>query len=486
MKKRLSAILCLCLAVVMVFCIAGCGGTKNKLIDTETEDFDIEGIMQDIDANTGTDASGANGSGDAKKSGKVTAAAIPGADSLSWKQLVSQMPKELKGTTITVDDWNASKEYTGSEKVMREFEKQTGIKIKWVVTPYDNYTTKIAALINAKNSPDIIRMYTNDPFRMYLCDDVQSATGFDFKGDIWDQRVNKAYTIKGKVYAVHYNNTLFQQPKVFMYHRSVIEKLKLEDPYVVWKNGGWTWDKFTQMCKAYLAASPNGNAWISYNGLDLMSFAGRQLIEYNGTKYVNNQNDQEVVKALQQMCNLSSQNILSKAMRDQKVFQSGNVFMMTFNSIALRRTNSNLMEAKADDDLYCVPIPTIPGREQVQEYSELEASGIPKGAKNPAAVYYYLRYFYDADNYNPDEVFVNKQAYDVYQYCRKKQQVFCNYDSYILVSSTGTESSSNYFGIGNYAPNGGAVAQLKSELDKIKPQIDLATKKANELLAKFK
>ena len=159
---------------------------------------------------------------------------------------------------------------------------------------------------------------------------------------------------------------------------------------------------------------------------------------------------------------------------------------MTFNSIALRRTNANLTEAKADDELYCVPIPKIPGRENVQEYSELEASGIPKGAKNPAAAYYYLRYFYDADNYNPDEVFINKQAYDVYKDCRSKSQVFCNYDSYILVSSTGSEEGSSYYGLSSYATNGGAVAQLKSELDKIKPNIDLATKKANELLEKFK
>ncbi|MBO4733999.1 MAG: hypothetical protein J5662_05925, partial [Clostridia bacterium] len=129
MKKRLSAIICLCLALVMILCVAGCGGKQKKAIDTGAEDFDIEGILNEVDDNA-DDASDATGSDAAKKGGKVTAAAIPGADSLSWNQLVSQMPKELKGTTITVDDWNASKEYTGSEKVMREFEKQTGIKIK--------------------------------------------------------------------------------------------------------------------------------------------------------------------------------------------------------------------------------------------------------------------------------------------------------------------------------------------------------------------
>jgi len=485
MKKTALRLICLLMATIMVFCLAGCGGSSNnKLIDAGEENFDIEGNVIGGEGNAAGDAAGnAAGGNQGSSGGKVNAAAIPNADKLTWKQLVSQIPKELKGTTVTMYNWNESKQYTGSEKVIKDFEKQTGIKVKWVVGGYDDYNSKISAMINAKNSPDLIRMYNNDIHRMYLCEDVKSATGFDFKGDIWDQKVSKAYTIKGKVYAVNRQNTFWNQPKVMMYKKSTIEDLKLDDPYVIWKQGKWTWDAFIDLCKDYLKLKPNGNAWISYNAMDYKAFSGYNMIALENGKFVNKINDNNIYKSLQQLCNLKSQGILAQAVRDQKVFKD-NALFMTFNSIANRRTNSNLMEVKAEDDLYCVPIPDIKGREKVQEYSELEAYGIPKGAKNGAAAYYFLRYFLDSDNYDANEVFCNKQAYDVYETIRKKSEYYADTDSDILYAVD--SNAANYGGLTDFIRNGGSVAQLKSEMDKAKPVFDLAVKKANEVLAKFK
>lgn len=487
MKKTAIKLFCLVMATIMILCLAGCSSSNNKLIDDAgVEKFDIEGnpIVDNGDA-TASDNQDATSSGDKGSSGgKVTAAAVPNADKLTWKQLVSQIPKELKGTTVTMYNWNDSVQYTGSEKVFKDFEKQTGIKIKWVVGPYDGYTTNIAAMVNAGNSPDLIRMYNNDIHRMYLCQNVKEATGFDFKGDIWDQGVNKAYTIKGKVYAVNRQNTFWQQPKVFMYKKSVIEELKLDDPYVIWKQGKWTWEAFEKLAKEYKQLKPNGNAWISYNGVDYKSFSGLYFFEIEDGKYVNKQNDQEVYKTLQKMCNLYSQGILSNAMRDQKVFQNNSVLFMTFNSIANRRTNANLVEVKGEGDLYCVPIPTIKGREKVQEYSELEAYGIPKGAKNAPATYYFLRYFLDGDNYDANEVFCNKQAYDVFVDARKKTEYYADTDSELLVAVD--KNGSSFGGLSQFTTGSGTVAQLKAKLDENKPLYDLAVKKANEILAKFK
>ncbi len=479
MKKTLIRLICLIMTAVMVFALAGCGEETKKTIDDSTENFDIEDDNAS-GGNTDTPAGDATGN----NQGGVTVAPVANADTLTWKQLVTQIPAELKGTTVKIYNWNPIKEYPGAEKVIKDFENQTGIKVEWVTGGYDDYDSKIAAMVNAGDAPDLIRMYSPDIHRMYLCQDVKTATGFDFTGDIWDNRVTSEYTVNGKIYAVNLKNTYFNQPKVMMYRRSIIDKMKLEDPYALWKGGNWTWDKFIDMCKQYKELNPTGYPWMSYNAVDLMNFMGQDFIALENGKYVNKINDNAIYQSLQKMCNYASTEILSSALRQTSYFEQGNVLFMTFNSIANRRTNANLTNVKSDDDLFCVPVPAIPGVGDVQLFQELEAYGIPKGAKNAPAAYYFLRYFLDASNYDANTFFCNKQALDVYTSCMSKGDFFINNDGQLLDAVS--DAGGNMGGLSDFIRNGGAVAQLKKELDAIKPTFDLATKKANEVLAKFK
>ena len=395
------------------------------------------------------------------------------------------MPKSLKGTVITVASWNPAKEVTGAEKVIANFEKLTGIKVNWKQVSYNDYDSQIAALVNSNSSPDLIRYYSPAIHRMYLCQDVKTATGYDFKGEIWDKRVTSQYTIKGKIYGVNLKDTYVQQPKVFMYRKSVIESAQLEDPYVLWKKGKWDWNTFIQMCKDYKEINPSGYAWMTYNAVDYMDLTGVTMIKFDGNKFTNNIKDVNVYKTLKQMCDYRAADIIPPAFRDQKVFSQGNTLFMTFNSIANRRTNANLTEVKNDQDLYCVPVPTIKGRENVQAFSELEAYGIPKGAKNAAAVYYFLRYYLDASNYDANEFFVNKQAYEVYKECMGKKEFYIATATELL-DVVAEDAGGSVAGLTGWIANGGAAAQLEKELDSVKPTFDLATKKANEALSKFK
>ena len=172
-------------------------------------------------------------------------------------------------------------------------------------------------------------------------------------------------------------------------------------------------------------------------------------------------------------------------MRMPKDFENGSVLFQTFNAIATRRTNTSakIVQSKADGDLYCVPIPTIKGAENVQLFSELEAYGVPKGAKNPSAVYYFLRYLLDEANYDANTFFCNKQAYEVYKASMAKSTYFVPGDSALLdVVSTG----GNLAGISDFARNGNDFAQFDSKRNELNPTYDLAVKKANEVLAKMK
>ena len=472
------------LAFTMVLGIAGCGKANNS----STPDID--------EADFETTSNGSGGTGDSDNtdididdnvsSGGTTTAAVTNADSLSWNQLVSQMPASLKGSTLRVYNWNPIKEYTGGETVKANFEKMTGIKVSWEQGGYDDYDSKIAAMVSSGNSPDIIRFRDPCIHRMYYCNDIKTATGYDCKGAIWDSKVSDKYTVKGKIYAVNRKDTFFQSPMVIIYRKSMIEatKGKLEDPYVLYKNGKWTWDKFIEMCTDYKELATTNDPWRTNTGVDYIYFSGNSLFTFNGSTYKNNLGSNVIGDCIKKMCDYRKNNLTSSAMRMPKQFDEGRILFMTFSAIATRRTNTSakIVTAKQEDDLYCVPIPSIAGVKG-QHFSELEAYGVCKGAKNGAGAYYFLRYFLDSANYDANTFFCNKQAYEVYKACMAKSEYYCPIDN-ALIDVVGT--GGNLDGLSDWVREGGNYSQFATERDAIMKKYDLAAKKANEVLAKFK
>ncbi len=482
MKKKILKLICLCLSVFMVFCLSACNGGGGT---SSTGEFQ----GNDGDFNLSTDTSSEGGAPDidipvseSTESTEPVVGELTDPDSMSLKELMANIPASLKGTTITVLTWNREKEVTGAEKVIDDFQKLSGIKVDWQVVAYDDYDSKIAAAINAGTSPDIIRYRGPEIHRQYFCQDITAATGYDYSGKIWDSRVSSAYTVKGKVYGVNLKDTLVNQPRVVVYRPSVIKKYKLEDPYTLWKSGKWTYDKMIEMCNIYKDLTSEGTALMPTDHADLLWMTGEDLITFNGNTFTNNIQSTNVFNLLKSMCELRATTITREAMRQSSYFEEGNVLFMIDNSISLRRTNSGLQQSKSDDDVTCVPIPSIKG---VDSYwmSELEAYGVPKGAKNGEAVYYFLRYYLDASNYDESTFFADEQTLEVYKWCME-QKNFTYRMSPNLLDAIGQAGGSNA-GLADYIRKQGTVANLKSELDSLKPVYDNAVKKANEALAKF-
>ena len=61
----------------------------------------------------------------------------------------------------------------------------------------------------------------------------------------------ESYSYAGKYYAANLKNTFNQQPTAVVYRPSQIARYKLEDPYTLWKQGKWTYDKFKELCRAF-------------------------------------------------------------------------------------------------------------------------------------------------------------------------------------------------------------------------------------------
>ena len=479
MKTYLSKVLCLLLCLVLVFSLSAC---DNKKASSETlpEGYDLEDDGENGGTGTGdnslADISDDSGSSAANSN---AAKAVKDADSLSWNELVAQMPSSLRGTTFNVFSWNPVTDVTDADKVVKKFETQTGITVKWTQGSYDTYDTKITALINADKAPDLIRYISPTPSRMYLCQDLKTATGFDFKGDIWDKRVTTSYSYNGRFYAANLKNTLNQQPSVVVYRPSMIQRYKFEDPYTLWKQGKWTYTKFKEICKDF-KAEVGHNAWMTSAQVDLLWFNNIDLITFDGKQYKNNLSSKAVITGLQEVAD-NKTDLCPEAGGTGSLIEDGTYLFYTDNILALRRTDFHFTDLKAKNDVECVPFPTQQGKPYYTNFQEFEAYGVPKRAKNGPAAYYFLRCYANAENYNEKTFFNSTQILETYKYLMGQKNYNFNVDRRI----TG-DAGSHLGGIHTMIRTGEmSSAQVKAKLDSVSPFFDKAVKQANDILAKF-
>lgn len=476
MKKYLLRVVCLALAFAMLFTLPSCkeSNTSSAAESGGYYDVDVDGSGDGTNDNqSGNDS---NTSSDPVKTPSDGGTPQTVSGDLSWNQLLATIPAKLKGTTVKVYSWNPAKEVTGAEEVISKFEKQTGMKVKWITGSYDNYDSNIAALINSGDSPDIIRHYSPYIHRIAMCQDMSKATGFDFKSGVWDQQVVNAYTFKGKIYGVNLTNTLIQQPAVMVYNKSVVKRLKLSDPYTMWKQGKWNWDSFIELCKDFKDETGNPG-WMTYCHLDYYRFCNQNFIGFDGKKFYNNLSDSGLLSSVQKMADYRTSDITDKAMRNRDNIENGVNLFYDDNIIAARRTQIFYNKIKGSNNYGCVPVPEIPGKTYYQEYRELEAYGIPKGSKNPIGAAYFLRFYLDAANYDEKMFFTNEQALEVYKWCRNQKNIYCALDTQLI--------QNDYEGMTAFIMHGGSAAQVKSEFDKFAQKLNPIVDRANDALNKL-
>ena len=127
MKTSIKRLLALFLASMMVLTVAGCGAENEEVPVSEVtanDDFfadDVTLIEDDDNKKENT----------SKEENNKTE--VPKENSVSGKsadEVLAAMPKKLRGTTITMYNWNPASEYTGAPTVIQDFEKKTGIKVE--------------------------------------------------------------------------------------------------------------------------------------------------------------------------------------------------------------------------------------------------------------------------------------------------------------------------------------------------------------------
>lgn len=487
MKQTLKSLLSVLLVLVMVFSVVGCGDSGDKTSQPAVDDdffTDTESVIEGDDNADSTGSSSGNASAGANASSKNEAAtntsSVPKESVVggkAWKDVLASMPKNLRGTTVKVMNWNPITEYTGAAVAVKEFEKQTGIKVDWQMVDMNVYVTRLAALVASNKAPDVVRTCTPVPSWMLSFQSLDVAK-YDFKDDAWDKKVMKDYTVNGVTYATSLNNTHLGTVNMMFYNKELIGRYDYEDPYKLWKAGKWTWSKFIDMCKKFKKEANADRAcvgaeWETWTQL----FGIPGPVGYDGNKYYSLLGDSKFLTVTQQIADLYHVDQLFHQGQAEEM-DSGNVLFYAGASIYLRKNNSYLGELKSSGSLYAVPMPSIDGQSKYyQSRFEYEAYAIAQGAKNPEAVPYFLRYFLDGENYDLNSFFCNRQNLEVYNWCMDQENT---------IWTTGYRDEADTFGDGKTGLVALQGSQVKSYIDSNSHMIDARVSNLNKLISQLK
>lgn len=449
MKKMMKRLAALFMVVLLVGQLVACGGTSAG------------------DENEGTE-------------GKENNVKTEGETNLSWEEIKAQIPEELKGTTVTIYNWNDANLATGSVNAIQKFEEETGIKVNWVTGSYGSYATDIAAMVTAGEAPDIVRLRDTD-FSMLKLLTPLDELDYDFSDQAWNQELMYEYQVNGKQYAAALDNTPYVNPLVMFYNRALISKYNLEDPYELWKKGEWTWDKCMEMCETFIdAAGENFNGLSLYMGADYASSLGTSFFSYEpeSSQYVSHMSDTALVKGWQFTADNVNRGLIMTNLYQTTFMEKGLLLFCNVGSIGARTTHNYFVEMKENGELGTVPVPAVEGQEKYYQYlTELEAYGIPQGAKNPEGAAYFLRYYLDAEHYDMNGFYCDDQAAEVVDWCMQ-QEFVTNVHRVIYEEQYGASEVGMAYKLMT-----SDLAQIKTHLDTFSPIIDTVVKDGNEVLS---
>ena len=132
-----------------------------------------------------------------------------------------------------------------------------------------------------------------------LVADIQTLPGINLKAKYWNRAVTEACTIGGKTLATS-NDMVYYGDRIagMFYNKTLLNKLGLEDPDAMVKNGTWTYDKFREMALA--ATKDNGDGvWNDQDQWGLVGPNIEQPLYYaGGNRVFDTTEDGKVVFAM--------------------------------------------------------------------------------------------------------------------------------------------------------------------------------------------
>ena len=214
MKKAGIRSLCLVLAAGLVLTTAGCAGSGTT-------------------SGSSSPAASQTGSSDGKVDfgGKTLKVAV-------WYE----PEKPTLGISESGDAWYYS---------LKNAEKQYNCKVEWVINTQDaHFSNFIQKSLSNEVYADILMCHSWNYVSLIKQQLLEPTTEYVSKAadaDHWNQTT---FTLNGENWGLMPQGQYYTPTNVFLINTKLLNKLKLDNPQELAKNGTWTWDKFREYCRA--------------------------------------------------------------------------------------------------------------------------------------------------------------------------------------------------------------------------------------------
>ena len=179
---------------------------------------------------------------------------------------------------------------------------------------------------------------------------------------------------------------------VLWYRRTVVDEAGLQDPYELYKNGEWTWDKFLEYADAFQNSGENKYVIDGWNVPDgFLATTGVPLVSIEDGKLKSNLNDPAVERCMTFIEKLADEDYrypwdLNGYSTNQKAFFMGDTLFFlegtwAYESEAWIKTKTRY--GWDDSELFFVPYPRDPNADTYYQAMKQDAYMLVSGAPNP-------------------------------------------------------------------------------------------------------
>lgn len=473
----------LLLSLVMVLTLAtGCGG--GAATSDPVSDDDLGFVQKDeqnagaVGGNESTVSTSSNGGGSGSGSNNNGGGSALITDNVD---VFKNIPTSLKGKTVLFSDWGEAVADV-YQKVVTQFTKDTGIKVKMVQFLNTEYITKVSQQIAAGKSPDIAGSNGWFPASLEMLQPLPEI--FDVNDGFWDKRITEALSVKGKNYYVNTYNSPFTSGPAIFYNIKLFNTAGLKTPQDYLDEGNWTWENFKKVAKDCVEAGYKGAIMEPMYIAEQMNST---LIKYDPKTgvFTGNATEDGFVSALKYVSSGYEEGIFYNDRTD--AFGRGGIgmtMMGTYGMLAVGAFRNML-----PSEIGVVPQPSsFEGKKLEHAPCAMRGYGICRGAQNVEGAYYLLRYFLDLDKYEPAgaNIFANKKLEKYYREVHlvnyKKNKLCIEYYANPLEATGAAWASPNgRWSAAKHASSG----QIMVELTKMKNVVNAAVKWANQKIQDF-
>ena len=526
--SRISSLLALVLAVVMLLALVGCGESKpadeNKPAATTTaaatttvaddagdDTTTTAGDTTDETTTAGEEATTTAGEeapttnnffGGGATTSKTTAgnnnssngssSSARGDYKAKTKQLLSSVPASLKGTKLTMQIWwTASKDDTAEAQT---FADQTGIQVRYATSSLSKYQTDLSAKVTGGNPPSlaaIINEWYPQPITRGLMQPIEN-TGWDYSNksknawekDIFSHAMMDQFSYKGKWYGIALKGSNMSTFEVMFFNKKMMaNNVKAgTDPYSLWKKGQWNWETCLNLAKQY--SQPDKNKYgltLIYQNFWMLS-AGQDFVLSDAKGLKNNINSSKLLDAWYHAWDMiNTHKVIPTVFKDQqKLFFNSQLPMLGSGSYYMQCDPSfDYVPQNMKDDWSVVPFPSPKGQASVAA-CEGTVWGFPtkvKGNQLQAGMWY-LRYFLDDYKCSDPSFYPKDECWEIMSWMWNQKIQSYNSVGVLAYGGKFTSTSIQYKVIDEAATK----AQVKSNLVAWEAELDSQiTKIMNEL-----